>query len=750
MARTKRERSVQPDLVLRIHHRKKGGNHRLQAMLEVRNRYLGLELGDETFPSIKIEGSLEAFLPGYFKDIQGQELKTEEDRALARMRLASLGVRIGEHLMPEGLRQRLWSLRRHKPAPNLLLLSNETWIPWELIRLRDLDAAEPAFAMAADAAAADESEEDASQSRYLVEIFAFSRWLHNRGQRLELPLRKLGLIIPDDSRLDSAASEKQHLLGLFPTAEDLPVKTVALLSSLATTTCDALHFTGHGIAYPEDPDRGGIRLQGNDRLRPGDLADEARNLRRTQPWVFFNACDSARGLFALNGLGGFADAFLRGGAGAFIGTYWQVPDTRAGRFALAVYEYFLEGLPLGEAVRTARVWFSKRYPGDPTFLAYTVYGHPLAVRDEAAVRWSVGESLPLAIPSQPWTAQNDHPAGLLRAEYGVVPFHSRDREREELDAWCGEERQLAVRLLAGAGGMGKTRLLLEVAKQRQEEGWLAGFFTMGDADRAPTEAWDALAACDKPLFLVTDYAETRRDLLVPIIRGMRDAKEGGYGHPVRLVLLARAALDWWEQLKSEGEGVGDFLQGPATSHFSLQPLAFEPEDRIDSYWIAAKRFSEVLGKPRPSSDPGTFEEEIFERVLFLHMAALAAVQGVDVADRDGILDYVLRRERRFWQRLAKDRGLPKGIVRGIGRAMAALTLGGGAKTQLEAISAFQELKFFVAKDPQLLEDVARLLHDCYPGDKQFIAPLQPDLLGEHLIHRELQRGADELLDLVFR
>ncbi len=738
MARTRQAREVQPDLVLRIRHRKAGGNHHLTAVLEVRNRYLGLELRDEEYPPVTIEGSLEGFLPEWFQDVEVSELETESQRGLARKRLAGLGIRLGEHLLPAALRRRLWSLRSRKPAPSLLLLSNETWIPWELIRLREVDAAEPA------------GEEVAPRGRYLVEIFAFTRWLRARGQHLELPLRRVGLIVPSDDGTPDAASERERLLRLFPGARDLPRRTSELLDALAAADCDGLHFTGHGIEGRDDPSRGGILLDGEDLLRPGDLDDEARNLGRRHPWVFINACHSARGLFALSGLGGFADAFLRAGAGAFLGVYWQVPDASAERFALAVYEYFAGGLALGEAVRKARIWFSKKYPGDPSFLAYAVYGHPLAVRDEVASRWSLGESLPLAIPSRAWTAERDHPAGLLRAEYGVVPFHGRDRERGELDAWCGDERRLAVRLLTGEGGMGKTRLLLEVAKRREEEGWIAGFLTMGDADRAPTEAWDALAASAKPLFLVADYAETRRDLLVPILRGMLDASAAGNGRPTRLVLLARAALDWWEQLQSEGEGVGDFLQGPATSHFSLQPLAFEPEDRIEAYRRAAEAFASLHGKALPGTDPGTFEAEIYERVLFIHMTALAAVRGADVADRDAILDYVLRRERRYWQRLAGERALPEETARGIGRAMAALTLGGGARTRLEAVSAIHELEFFAAKDPQLLEDVAGLLHESYPGEKQFIAPLQPDLLGEHLIHRELQRGADELLELVFR
>jgi hypothetical protein len=41
-----------------------------------------------------------------------------------------------------------------------------------------------------------------------------------------------------------------------------------------------------------------------------------------------------------------------------------------------------------------------------------------------------------------------------------------------------------------------------------------------------------------------------------------------------------------------------------------------------------------------------------------------------------------------------------------------------------------------------------MLRQTYPDPKQGIEPIMPDLLGEHLVQRELEAGADELLDLV--
>jgi hypothetical protein len=51
------------------------------------------------------------------------------------------------------------------------------------------------------------------------------------------------------------------------------------------------------------------------------------------------------------------------------------------------------------------------------------------------------------------------------------------------------------------------------------------------------------------------------------------------------------------------------------------------------------------------------------------------------------------------------------------------------------------------RPPDVLLAVAHLLHECDPGDR-WIEPILPDLLGEHLVQREMENGADELLDLV--
>ena len=64
-------------------------------------------------------------------------------------------------------------------------------------------------------------------------------------------------------------------------------------------------------------------------------------------------------------------------AGAFIGSLWEVVDTSASTYAQEFYRAALVGHTLGESARQARDAIRDN-PGDPTWLAYTLYGDPAA------------------------------------------------------------------------------------------------------------------------------------------------------------------------------------------------------------------------------------------------------------------------------------------------------------------------------------------------------------------------------------
>ena len=148
---------------------------------------------------------------------------------------------------------------------------------------------------------------------------------------------------------------------------------------------DLLHFAGHGRATSDDIADAELLLEGHmDRGQykpePLPVAVVRQNFRTADdnpgPVVVLNACQTGRLGHQLAGSGGFAEAFIGGGASAFISSLWSVGDTPARTLVEALYAALLRGDPMAAAVRAARE--EARVAGDATWLAFTVYAHPEA------------------------------------------------------------------------------------------------------------------------------------------------------------------------------------------------------------------------------------------------------------------------------------------------------------------------------------------------------------------------------------
>lgn len=101
----------------------------------------------------------------------------------------------------------------------------------------------------------------------------------------------------------------------------------------------------------------------------------------------------------------------------------------------------------------------------------------------------------------------DAPSRLLIARHQVVAFSGQAAELAELSRWADDEAKVAVRLIYGPGGIGKTRLAQEWIRLRRSEGKFAGFL--------PDDLTDALIAAILGLDdadIVVDYAESRTRL----------------------------------------------------------------------------------------------------------------------------------------------------------------------------------------------------------------------------------------------
>lgn len=166
--------------------------------------------------------------------------------------------------------------------------------------------------------------------------------------------------------------------------QDAPYAEVS--RELDSVNYDVLHYAGHA--------RFDSLRQGASGLVLSDHILTAKDLstRRFLPRLFFaNACNSAR-----TGDGKVFDPFqgtrptinmvsglLSAGAGAFVGSMWDVDDNAALTFARAFYDGLLPGdgrqarMAVGEAVRTAReAVITEHGEGQPAWAGYSLYGSP--------------------------------------------------------------------------------------------------------------------------------------------------------------------------------------------------------------------------------------------------------------------------------------------------------------------------------------------------------------------------------------
>ncbi|HZI13245.1 MAG TPA: tetratricopeptide repeat protein, partial [Myxococcus sp.] len=327
-------------------------------------------------------------------------------------------------------------------------------------------------------------------------------------------------------------------------------------------------------------------------------------------------------------------------------------------------------------------------------------------------------------------------SALLNARHEVVPFHGREALLAELGRWCDEGPPVAVQLLHAEGGVGKTRLAIELVRRRREQGWSAGFL----AKEVPENWLERLWSLGQPVLVVLDYAESHPGLHSLLSRLLQYAAQQGTAalRRIRFLLLARNDGDWWKSLHQRDTELGTWL-GTATVH-ELPPLAMSAAERAQVFHEAAERFAAKLGKPhRPKATAPGLDDEHFQRVLYVHMAALAAVEGL-AFEANTLMDITLDHEERFWDIRAGQALTGLVVQRSLARQLvAAATLRGGLADKEEADAILARL---LGHSSSGLADEAlllRLLHWVYQrtggSPSEFLPALEPDLLGEAMVLR---------------
>ncbi len=334
--------------------------------------------------------------------------------------------------------------------------------------------------------------------------------------------------------------------------------------------------------------------------------------------------------------------------------------------------------------------------------------------------------LPWSIPALEWHPDTTSPAWLLRAEFGIVPFHHRENEMNAFREWCSSPAPLRVRLITGSGGMGKTRFAMELCKIMQSEyQWRAGFLRY-DSFSEDLNQWKEVFE-EHPLLLVLDYAESR----VEIIDWLLGAAQGGRLRRLRVILLARTRVgDWWGEL-CRSRNAGAMVGSRGLDIHELQPVALDRELRMESYKLAFDAFAKRLNLKTAMELPRNIQSQAFERVLLLHIRAFSNLYEQMSDDENGILDYLLHREKRFWSERLESLGMETSLLAAMEEGMAVVSATGGMKTEQAGLLALDMLPSLEGRSRDTRIAINRLLHECYPGSN-WIEPIQPDLVAERL------------------
>lgn len=352
----------------------------------------------------------------------------------------------------------------------------------------------------------------------------------------------------------------------------------------------------------------------------------------------------------------------------------------------------------------------------------------------------------ISFPKNTWDPIWNAPSALLKPANRIVAYQGTRYldHLKNLVRWCGSSESAAVLSFVARGGVGKTRIGVELCHQVRdqkpgdpESEWLAGFLQPGAFPKT-NSPWEDFDFTDRNVLLVVDYASTREnlDVLSCIIPWLAKAPT----KRIRLLLLDRN--DTWIAKLTGHPDCTDVLNSPAFRRaFSAPDLCsiLDPGNRQAMFESAVSSFRSRLNpkaEVRPAPD---LTSPTYESVLMVHMLALLSLESKSnrIVSESDLLAAVLVRERRQWESALLARAIDpvylpaaEKIIRGINEA-------GGASTYAEAKRIVKICSFLPSVPDLIQKEMLLAIHACYGSKEQYIGTLKPDLLWEHFISNPL-------------
>jgi hypothetical protein len=331
------------------------------------------------------------------------------------------------------------------------------------------------------------------------------------------------------------------------------------------------------------------------------------------------------------------------------------------------------------------------------------------------------------------------PNGLNRFFYGArkTPFLGREKEINALENFLADEKRFCWWIVIGQGGLGKSRLALELCL-RSEKDWRAGFLPSWCS---PDDYRNWVP--NQPTLIIADYAASRPTVIGTIVRMMKThADNDRVRYPVRLLLLERRIQRFYEGTAfytdaRKEEWFNNFLGGSRADQAAAQstwfangqtPIELGPLDP-EHTWTIIRTFGKEKAQEEEKGQILGELQQIDSLCRPLYAAMLGDAIGADRSrrqwDASAILrDVLAREEKMFWT--------PAGVSETDKDVLALVTMAGDIDTE----SAFlpREIREMI-KDEDFSPGRYRLISA--GSTNTILRPLEPDIIGEMFVLEHL-------------
>ena len=394
--------------------------------------------------------------------------------------------------------------------------------------------------------------------------------------------------------------------------------------------------------------------------------------------------------------------------------------------------------------------------------------------DLPTVMGAEGVLVPAYIP----LPKNPTPLQLIQTRYGVVSFCPR-RELRTLRRWVmapgkvvkeeefaklknklvedvaetegiafeddhpknDRDPDLAVAVVTGAGGSGKTRLAAQLCHDLSSIGWCTGF--LPTTTDITVEELSTLAELTTELLVVVDYAEeTRRGQLATLFRALRDRRS-----PTRIVLTARGTDVWWDEFREELEQDGiDLSKTLIISHLGRNQLQKNPLLFDGIFRRAVQGFAEQVSQPPLRQDivvPENLGATALDVVLMAWLVVCDESAGAakKLPTRNGLYDRVLTTEFAQWRKAPALAEISGTHMR---QAAATLSLLAPSQDEDEVDEVLSRLPEWASEHLRRSRFAELLVHTLLRVDGEGAVNLRPDPVAEHLILEVFSKRPDLL------